>query len=61
MEAVVDLRDLELLELDRGRVEREPHGERELGVHQEGRLHGKAMVSLLLLAHVELLEPACLR
>ena len=47
VEAVVDLRDLELLELDRGRVEREPHGERELGVHQEGRLHGKGRAALL--------------
>ena len=38
VEAVVDLRDLELLELDGGRVEGEPDGERELGVHQERRL-----------------------
>ena len=41
VEAVVDLRDLELLQLDGGRVEGEPDGERELGVHQEGRLEAK--------------------
>ena len=42
VEAVVDLWDLELLELDGGRVEGEPHGERELGVHQERRLEGES-------------------
>ena len=38
VEAVVDLWDLELLELDGRGVEGEPHGERELGVHQQRRL-----------------------
>ena len=35
VEFVVYLRDLELLELDGGRIEGEPHRERELGVHQQ--------------------------
>ena len=38
MESIVDLRDLELLEVDGGRIEGEPHRERELGVHQQRRL-----------------------
>ena len=33
MEPVVHLGDLELLELDGGRIEGEPRRERELGVH----------------------------
>ena len=41
VESVVDLGDLELLELDGGQIEGEPHRERELGVHQQRRLREK--------------------
>ena len=37
-ESIVDLRDLELFELDGGRIEGKPHRERELGVQEQSRL-----------------------
>ena len=38
VESVEHLGDFELLELDGGRIEWEPHRERELGIHQQRRL-----------------------